>query len=193
MTTTPRLRSRATFAALVAVGSGALLALTLRVTSRAVANANVPTQAKPVDLGRYLGLWYELGRFKNWFERGCEGVTAEYATRPDGLINIVNTCRMHAPEGPRRTSKGRARIVSGSGNAKLKVSFFGPFFFGNYWVLDHADNYQWAIVGEPSGRFLWILCREPTPSQTTYDELVARARTLGYDMARFRRTRQHPA
>ncbi|MFP3693887.1 lipocalin family protein, partial [Burkholderia sp. SIMBA_048] len=75
-----------------------------------------------------------------------------------------NSCREGGPNGPVRSSEGRARIVAGSGDAKLKVSFFGPFFFGDYWVLDHADDYAWSIVGEPSGRFLWILTRSAKPS-----------------------------
>jgi apolipoprotein D and lipocalin family protein len=153
----------------------------------------VPEPAKPVDLERYLGLWYELGRLPNRFERGCEGVTAEYAARPGGIIDVVNTCREGSPGGARRISRGRAKIVAGSGNAKLKLSFFGPFYFGNYWVLDHADDYAWSIVGEPSGRFLWILGRDPTLAEKAYDELVDRARAAGYDMAGFRRTRQPPA
>lgn len=152
----------------------------------------VPEPAKPVDLNRYLGRWYELGRFENRFERGCEGVTADYEARPDGLIDVINTCHSRSPEEPRRVSRGRAKIVPRSGNAKLKVSFFGPFFFGKYWVLDHADDYGWSIVGEPSGRFLWILSRDPVPPETDYQDLLRRTRALGYDSNRVRRTLQSP-
>lgn len=179
--------------ALLFAAGGAGLALCLRARLRATGNPDVSEPAKPVDLDRYLGLWYELGRYPNRFERGCEGVTAEYANRPDGLIDVRNTCRKHAPDGTRRVAKGRARVVPGSGNARLKVSFFGPLFFGNYWVVDHAEDYEWSIVGEPSGRFLWILCRNSRPPAATYEALVDRARALGYDMTRFRRTHQPPA
>jgi len=155
-------------------------------------NRSVPEPKSQVELERYLGRWYELGRYHNRFERGCEGVTAEYAMRSDGLIDVVNTCREGAPDGPQRTSRGRARVVPGSGNAKLEVSFFGPFFIGDYWVLDRDDDYRWSIVGEPSGRYLWILSRESNPPEGEYEALLMRARTLGYDMSRFRRTRQPP-
>lgn len=168
-----------------------LLAFWLISTSRRKSPKHiVPEPAKPVNLERYLGLWYELGRLPNRFERDCEGVTAEYAASSAGIVDVINTCRQGAPNGARRVSRGRAKVVAGSGNAKLKVSFFGPFYFGNYWVLDHADDYAWSIVGEPSGRFLWILSRDPTPPEKIYDELVDRARAWGYDMAQFRRTRQ---
>ena len=78
-------------------------------------------------------------------------------------------------------------------NAKLKVSFFGPFFFGDYWVLDHAEDYSWSVVGEPSGKYLWLLCREATPAEAVKVALVRRATELGYDVSMLRMTRQPPA
>lgn len=140
-----------------------------------------PQPAKAVDLDRYLGKWYELARYENRFEKGCEGVTAEYAKREDGLIQVINTCRKDSVNGPVDTAEGKAKIVEGSNGAKLKVSFFGPFFFGSYWVLDRAENYSWSIVGEPSGKYLWILTRDAVPSKTMRDELVGKAKALGYD------------
>jgi apolipoprotein D and lipocalin family protein len=155
-------------------------------------NANVPAPAKAVDLDRYLGRWYELARYENGFEKGCEGVTAEYFKRSDGLVDVLNTCRKGAPDGEAKQAKGKAKIVPGSGGAKLKVSFFGPFF-GDYWVLDHADDYAWSIVGEPSGRYLWILSRNATPTPAALAALKSRAAALGYDVTMLRETKQPPA
>lgn len=78
-------------------------------------------------------------------------MTADYALRADGGIDVLNRCRK--PDGRISNARGRAKIVDAATNAKLKVSFFGPFF-GDYWVLDHADDYSWSIVGQPSGRDL---------------------------------------
>ncbi len=155
-------------------------------------NAAVPQPAKAVDLERYLGRWYELARYENRFERGCEGVTAQYSKRPDGMIAVLNTCRDGAPDGQARAAEGRAKVVEGSDGAKLKVSFFGPFF-GDYWVLDRADDYSWAIVGEPSGKYLWILSRDPAPGEAVIAGHIARAAALGYDTAMIRRVQQPPA
>lgn len=175
---------------LLAGAAGAALAYILRPSSGRVGNSAVPQPAKPVDLDRYLGRWYELGRIENRFERGCEGVTADYTARPDGLVEVVNACHEETPEGLRRLARGRAKVVPGSRNAKLRVSFFGPLFLGKYWILDHDDGYQWSIVGEPSGRFLWILSRDPAPGQDVYQDLLSRAGALGYNVAMVRRTRQ---
>ncbi len=158
-----------------------------------VGNKEVPQPAKTVELERYLGKWYELARYENRFEKGCEGVTAEYARREDGLIQVVNTCRKGSVDGPVDVAEGKAKIVEGSGGAKLKVSFFGPFYLGDYWVLDRAEDYSWSIVGEPSGRYLWILSREAALPAAQKASLFARAKALGYDTSLLREIGQPPA
>lgn len=178
----------------VALAAGVLLGaavLALRPQRRMpVGNRSVPQPCKPVSLSRYLGIWYEIGRYENGFEQGLEGVTAEYRVRADGLIRIVNCGRLGAPTGRVRVAEGWAKVVPGSDNAKLKVSFFGPFFVGDYWVLDHADDYSWSIVGEPSGRYLWLLCRAAYPTPELRAAIEGRARELGYDTDLIRRTDQ---
>ncbi|WP_322080982.1 lipocalin family protein [Burkholderia sp. BCC1972] len=174
-------------ASVALAGAALLLAGCAGLAGGPRGDAQVPQPAKAVDLDRYLGRWYEFARYENRFERGCDGVTAEYAKREDGLVGVRNTCREGGPGGRARSSDGRAKIVANSRDAKLKVSFFGPFFFGDYWILDHADDYSWSIVGEPSGRFLWILTRDAKPSAEQAEALVERVRTLGYDTTMLRR------
>ena len=158
-----------------------------------VGNAAVPQPAKPVALNAYLGKWYEYGRYEASFQKGCEAVTAEYAKRADGMISVVNSCRRGGVDGKFDQSTGKAKIVADSDNAKLKVSFFGPFY-GDYWVLDHgaapADGvYPWSIVGEPSGRYLWMLTCEARPDPATRALLEQRIRELGYDWGMVRMTK----
>ncbi len=154
-----------------------------------VGNEHVPEPAKQVDLQRYLGRWYEIARYENRFETNCEAVTAEYGKRDDGLISVVNTCHHDSVNGAVEVAEGKAKIVENSGNAKLKVSFFGPFFFGDYWVLDHGDDYSWSIVGEPSGTYLWILARNAHLSNQQKAQLTDRAKALGYDVSLLRETK----
>jgi apolipoprotein D and lipocalin family protein len=153
-----------------------------------VGNAAVPQPAKPVDTSRYLGRWFEIARYEAPFQKGCEAVTADYSLREDGNLKVVNSCREGAPDGKLRQANGKAKIVEGGQGAKLKVSFFGPFY-GDYWVLDRADDYSWSIVGEPSGRYLWILSREAQPDDAKRDMLQARVKALGYDWSLVRLTR----
>jgi apolipoprotein D and lipocalin family protein len=152
-----------------------------------VGNHSIPQPNKPVELQKYLGRWYEIARYEQGFQRDCDGVTADYALRADGSINVLNRCRKRG--GKLSEARGRAKVVDRITNAKLKVSFFGPFF-GDYWVLDHGEDYSWSIVGEGSGRYLWILNRHPTPTEAEIQKLIDRARALGYDTSMLRRTRQ---
>ena len=168
----------------MAVGLAACSSLLSR---HPVGNTAVPEPAKAVELQRYLGRWYEIARYEQSFQKGCEGVTADYSLQADGSIDVVNRCRK--PDGNVREARGRAKIADRATNAKLKVSFVGPFY-GNYWILDHAEDYSWSIVGESSGRYLWILARSPTPSETEVASLIARAGAIGYDTSMLRRTVQ---
>ena len=145
-----------------------------------------------VDLDRYLGRWYEIARFENRFERNCEGVTADYSRRDDGLIEVLNTCRKGAPDGKASIARGRARIADEVTNAKLEVSFFGPFW-GDYWILDLTSDYSRSIVGEPSGRYLWILSRTPTISENSLQEVISKLQALGYETSALYFTKQPPA
>jgi apolipoprotein D and lipocalin family protein len=105
---------------------------------------------------------------------------------------VVNSCRKGSLNGKVSQATGKAKIVEGSNNAKLRVSFFGPFF-GDYWVLDRADDYSWAIVGEPSGRYLWLLHRSPDPGAPITDKMKSRATELGYNLDILRSTLQRSA
>jgi len=175
----------------IAAASGVALAASLLTAAivrnrHAVGNSAVPQPAKSVSINRYLGRWYEIARYEQRFERGCTNVTADYHLRVDGSLEVVNRCRR--PDGSLKVARGIARSVSAS-NAKLKVRFFG-LFSGDYWVLDHAEDYSWSIVGEPSGRYLWILTREAKPVASVKDMLIERVRALGYDTSMLRIT-QH--
>lgn len=136
------------------------------------------TPVAAVDVGRYLGRWYEVARYPNGFQKDCEAVTATYSKREDGLIRVVNACG--AIEGSRaRVAVGRAKVVDPVTNAMLKVSFFGPFW-GDYWIVDLKDDYSRAIVGEPSGRYLWVLAREPVIDEAERADILKALDRLGY-------------
>ena len=141
-----------------------------------------------VDLERYAGKWYEIASYPNSFQSGCEETTAVYTPRDDGKITVLNTCR-EAESRQLRDIEGTARVVDRTTNAKLKVSFFWPFE-GDYWIIDLAEDYSYAVVSEPGRRFLWILSRTPTMDDATYEDILAFVAERGLDPDRLVRTRQ---
>ena len=142
-----------------------------------------------VVLERYLGTWYEIATIPQRFQKGCVGVTAEYSLRRDGDIQVVNTCVEGALDGKTRSVRGRARVVDRESNAKLKVTFFWPFW-GSYWIIGLAEDYTWAIVGHPNRSYLWILSRSPQMEGALYRELLQLVADKGYDVARIEKTLQ---
>lgn len=142
-----------------------------------------------VDLDRYLGKWYEIASYPAPFQEGCVATYAEYSLREDGKIRVVNRCSDKTPDGPERVAEGIARVVDEQTNAKLKVSFFWPFE-GDYWIIDLDQDYQWAVVGEPSRRFLWILSRTPTMEDSIYQNILAGLPEKNYDSTKLVQTQQ---
>jgi apolipoprotein D and lipocalin family protein len=140
-----------------------------------------------VDLGRYVGAWYEIASFPQSFQRGCMATSATYTARDDGDVDIVNRCRKDSLDGPEKVAKGRARVVDKASNAKLEVSFFRPFW-GDYWIIDLGREYDYAVVGHPSRDYLWILARTTSLRPELYDAITRKLTARGYDVGRLVRT-----
>jgi apolipoprotein D and lipocalin family protein len=169
--------------------TAAVLGLGLMATGCGMSNLPLPV-VENVDVDRYLGKWYEIARYPNSFEAGCEGVTAEYALREDGRISVVNSCRDVETGEVVQRIEGVARVADPSNSAKLRVQFFWPFE-GDYWIIDlDEENYEYAVVGEPGRRFLWILSRSPQMDEALYEELTAKLPDLAYDPDRLIRVEQ---
>jgi len=160
------------------------------VTARGAADEAPLQVAEHVDLERYLGTWYEIASFPTRFQRGCSATTATYALRGDGDIEVVNRCRKGGLTGPVTEARGKAWVVDTQTNARLKVQFFWPFR-GDYWILEVGPEYDYAVVGNPTRQYLWILCRTPRMDEALYESLLERLeRDFRYDVDRLRLTAQ---
>jgi apolipoprotein D and lipocalin family protein len=132
------------------------------------------------DLERYLGTWYEIARLDHRFERGLSQVSATYNKRPDGGIDVLNR-GFNSETKTWKEAKGRAYPVGDPGTASLKVSFFRPFYAGyNVIELDH-EHYAYALVCGPDKKYLWILARQNNLDEAVVQELVTKAKSLGFN------------
>jgi apolipoprotein D and lipocalin family protein len=150
------------------------------------ADARALQPVRDLDLQRYAGVWHEIARLPNRFEDKCVGdITATYTPREDGGIRVVNACRK--ADGDTSSVVGEAR-QAGTLASQLEVRFAPkwlsllPFVWADYWVIALDKDYQWALVGEPDRKYLWILSREPQLDEKTFEGLKARARGLGYEL-----------
>ncbi|HSM46426.1 MAG TPA: lipocalin family protein, partial [Draconibacterium sp.] len=136
---------------------------------------------KELDLQRYLGTWYEIARFDHRFERGLVGVTATYSMREDGKIRVLNQGYKNSLDGKLSVAEGKAKLTNEPG--KLKVSFFW-IFYADYLVMELDENYQWALIGSTSDKYLWILSRTPKLDESTKNLILEKARNRGYDISK---------
>ncbi|GGX50918.1 lipocalin family protein [Undibacterium squillarum] len=140
-----------------------------------------------VDLQRYQGTWHEVAMIPNRFQSQCVANTTARYTQRDGYIEVLNSCS--TKEGKTDQATGKASVVEGSQNTKLKVSFFWPFS-GNYWVLALDPDYRWAVVGEPSRQYGWVLARDKQLSEQDWQKVWAAITSAGYQTSQFRKTEQ---
>ena len=129
-----------------------------------------------LEINKYLGTWYEIARKPNFFETGLSCITANYSLKEDGNIQVTNKGHNGSKF---KIASGTAKIPDPNVPAKLKVSFFGPFY-ADYQVIELDSNYQFAMVGEPGREYLWILSRTPQLPNETIQMLIKKAESLGY-------------
>lgn len=142
------------------------------------------TVVKELDVQKYLGTWYEIARYDHSFERGLVGVTANYSMRDDGKIRVINSGYKNSLDDKFSQVVGKAKIPDPVNEpAKLKVSFF-LFFYGDYYIMELDKDYQWAVIGSSSEKYLWILSRSQQMSPGLYAELLERLTKRGYDISK---------
>lgn len=147
-----------------------------------------PLQTVPnVDLRKYAGKWFEIASFPQRFQKRCHCTTAEYTPTDKGYIIVENRCNKDSVKGKLSYIKGKAFIVENTGNAKLKVQFFWPFK-GDYWIIDLAEDYSYAVVSNPNIKYLWILSRTPKLDATVYQQITIRLKAKGFDLTKLKIT-----
>lgn len=176
-------------------GLSAFLVLTafLGMNGLAFADDKPPLQTpKKVDLGKFLGKWYEIAYTPNVFERQCvANTTDEYSLLSPTLIKVTNRCDTKKEV---FIAEGRSKILDESG-AKQRTTFLKIFRWiylpaGDYWVTALDPNYNHFIVAQPSRRYGWILSRTPAMQPETLRELAQTLKKQGYDPCEFVTTPQ---
>ena len=156
-------------------------------TAPTPASAQAPlTTIAALDVPRYMGRWYEIAKFPNWFQRKCVADTsANYQLLADGSVEVLNQCRQK--NGEMQQALGAARQIGPATSPKLQVRFAPawlsvlPFVWGNYWVIDLDERYELVAISEPKREYLWVLSRSPQVEPARYQALLGRLKALGLD------------
>lgn len=175
-----------------------LLAISITVASclaQAQDNGSPVKTIASLDVPRYMGTWYEIAKFPNWFQRKCVANTkAEYSIRPDGNLKVLNSCK--TASGETTDAEGTAKQVGAKDSPKLLVRFapawlsFLPMVWGDYWVIDLDPQYQVAAVSDPKREYLWVLSRTPQLNQKSYEDLLQRLQAQQFDVRKLELTTQ---
>ncbi len=144
------------------------------------------TTVRQLDLKRFMGRWYEIARYDHKFERGMTNVTATYTLLDNGRIEVVNE---GLKDGKRKTANGKGKLPDASDPGKLKVAFF-LWFYADYYVLDIAPDYSYALVGSSSDKYLWIMSRTKALPQSVLTGLLDNLQRRGYDTTKLIWVRQ---
>ena len=139
------------------------------------ASTKIDNEPVAIELSKYLGKWYEIARFDHSFERDMENVIAEYKLLPNGNIQVLNSGYR---DGVYRVAEGKAKTTSTPG--LLRVAFFMNFY-SDYRVLMVDKDYEYALVGSGSSKYLWILSRTPQLEEATLQKIIDVAEQKGYD------------
>ena len=142
--------------------------------------AAAPQPTKPIELQHYAGTWFEVARLHNKIEEECTNAQVTYTASADGGYRVVDAC-LRAGAKPRLWHPSMQVLDPGT-NAKFRLTFF-PFVWKDYWVLDYAPDNSWVVLGEPTGRYLWLFSRT-SDLKAHKAALVARAKSLGYDTSK---------
>ena len=175
----------------------AFACLLLSISAFHVLAEDALTTIASLNVPGYMGTWYEIAKYPNWFQKKCiSNTSAQYAVLPDGTVRVQNRCTQE--DGQISEVVGQARQIGASTSPKLEVRFapawlsFLPFVWGNYWVIDLDPDYQLVAVSEPKREYLWVLSRTPTISAKAYDDLMVRLRAKSLDTSKLERTRHGP-
>jgi len=148
------------------------------------APAKPVSPAKPVPTQLYSGRWYEIARTPNMMQKDCQASTSDFSGwASSGVFQVVQTCHKGSISGPKQTYSAKGHVLPATANAKMKLGFMGGLISQEYWILDHADDNAWAIMATPTGRYVWLLSRQPVLSAGAKAQAMARLKSLGFDLS----------
>lgn len=132
-----------------------------------------PTPVPLVDIKKFSGLWYELARTYNDYEKDCVAATVEYDLQEDNTYKIYNRCFKHVVGGDLIEYKGTAKPATGNSMSKIDMTYYF-FFTSRYRVIHLEKDYSAAVVADEDMKQVWIMSRKPSLSKSKFDKILTK-------------------
>ena len=139
---------------------------------------------KKLSAARYFG----MGPQESYCDKHQAASHGLYQANVDDLhedyIRPQENGKRNSPYDICKTATGHAKIPDPAQPGKLKVSFFLNFY-SDYYVMElDQENYNYALIGSSTDKYLWILSRTPQLPEDIKKKLVTAAERRGYDTNR---------
>lgn len=166
-----------------------LVALGLSVFWGRAAAGQSASAVPKLDLNRYMGVWYEMARTPNKMEKKCkENDTILYALgTKDRSFQMGIFCKIKPDVAIEWDANGK---IDKNGDGRLKVTHLWPFR-KKYWVVATGHQYEWALLGTPNRKTLWVLSRTAQMRPAELSQIEANAAAAGFDTAKLITVPQH--
>lgn len=145
-------------------------------------NSCLPVTTDPdANKAQFLGVWYEIASFREFFNIGCRCTQAEYIDNGTN-ITVKNSCIQGTNLTPiNNRITGTAFAPNPNDFSKLKVQFPVAPTAADYWILEFDTNGQYMMVGSPDKNSLFILSRTRSLPASTYTSLLQIADAMCFD------------
>ena len=124
-----------------------------------------------VDSKRFSGLWYEIARTYNDYEKDCVAVSVEYVLEEENQFSVYNRCFDTTMQGDLITYEGSAEPLEGDSMHQIEMTYFW-IFSQDYNVIYLEEDYSTAIISDKNFEQLWIMNRDPKISQEKLAKLL---------------------
>lgn len=140
-----------------------------------------------VDLHRYVGKWFTIACIPQRMIPVMHNTAVEYRLNNKGNLKISKIYRRKGSFTREIILSGTAFIQENTNNAKFKVQYLWPFT-DTAWVIELADDYSYAVIGNPSRTSLTILSRNEKMDSNIYSAILDRVKNKGFNTERLKLT-----
>ncbi len=160
------------------VGSGLVVANRLKLQNEVKKSDLNPMPG--LNLEQFVGQWYEIAKFPGRGDRKV-GIMVHYHRKDENTLVENYIYQENDFSGEIIEKQTELTLVDPDKLSKMQKPIIGPTAM-NYWVLEVGGNYEYAVIGTPDRKHLWILSRTPEMDLEKYEAVKYRLGKLGFDI-----------